>query len=283
MPQHHISGFCLNFTEISLKDTSVVFGRKKNPKVFLTFLFLLPYCLSTSLFAQEKNQIEGQVIADSIKGFQINIINLTAQTGTVSEPGGHFKVWAALGDTLYFSAIQYQPKQVKITREILAKSYWLVHLEKAVNVMPTVHLSSIDLSGDLKDDLPKIESFNQAEVGFGIRRDAPMSIQERQVHYLRTNGGLAKFISVLSGRDKMILRQLKYIRIEAKREKIIQLLTPKFFLEELKLPEYKINNFIYYCFSFKDFPNQVNLKNIPYIQQFLKEKIKIYKPLQQEE
>ncbi|HUH29547.1 hypothetical protein [Gelidibacter sp.] len=82
----------------------------------------------------------------------IHIINKTASRFTISNSNGEFFVQAKLNDTLLFSGISYQPKEVVITKFIIAAKEFTVYLEELVNALDEVVVGKV-LTGDLLSDI----------------------------------------------------------------------------------------------------------------------------------
>lgn len=250
----------------------------KNHKKWILFFF---FCSHSLIYAQEKQVLKGQIIADSLGGIQINITNITAKTGTISERDASFRLKAQIGDTLLFSSLRFSPYRLEVTDSVLRKNQVVIHLKKAVNMLREVTVNSSNLTGDLTKDVTSLEYFDQAKIGFPIK-GKKMSVEEKRLYYIATDGAIGSLINLLSGRKAMLERQLKYAQTESKKKKAIHLVSLQFFTDELDIPKNSIDNFLYYCLDFDDFPNPTDPKKALKLITFFQEKAEIYKELKQE-
>ncbi|MGB8705590.1 MAG: carboxypeptidase-like regulatory domain-containing protein, partial [Gillisia sp.] len=96
-------------------------------------LFLLLFFVGiSSAFAQETIQLKGKIIADSIQGSSINIVNLSNFSGTTNASDGSFEIKASVNDTLFFSSVQFKKKQVIVSPEIFGKGFLEIQLEENI-------------------------------------------------------------------------------------------------------------------------------------------------------
>lgn len=77
----------------------------------------------------------------------IHVINKTAQKFTITNTLGGFKIPVRLNDTLSFSSVQYQPKVIIISKEILDSKNVLVKLDEQINELDKITLTN-GLTGD---------------------------------------------------------------------------------------------------------------------------------------
>lgn len=102
-------------------------------RIYLVFCLFL--CVVNS-YAQSVD-INGKITApDEVDG--IHIINTTASRFTISNSDGTFVIPAKLNDTILFSGISYQPKEIVITKYIIASKQMPVYLEELVNALDEV-------------------------------------------------------------------------------------------------------------------------------------------------
>ena len=121
-------------------------------KPFFVVIFLF---LSMILKAQQPVELEGKILADSLEYTFINIINISSYVGTTNDPDGHFVVKVKENDTLQFSSVQYQKKEVVITKAILNAKFLEVFLLPGVNQLDEVYLFDSNLIGNLERILPR--------------------------------------------------------------------------------------------------------------------------------
>jgi hypothetical protein len=209
-------------------------------------IFLSAFFCCTSIFSQKSILLKGKITADSLDGSSIHIINLTRQTGTTNSVSGDFELQVALNDVLKFSSIQYNIVEVKISEEIFERQYLQVELFLDLNELGEVLISNINLTGDLEQDLQKMEVFNQADIGFPFSNKPPVTLIERKFNSA-TNSPLILLLNTLNGRIKMLKKAKEFMKFDAKVDKGIEIVSTEFFVEELGIPEEEILNFVYFC------------------------------------
>ncbi|CAM4058576.1 hypothetical protein [Gillisia limnaea] len=247
-------------------------------------IFLSAYFWCTSIFSQETILLKGKITADSLDGSSIHIINLTRQTGTTNSVSGDFEIQVAVNDILKFSSVQYDIVEVKISEEIFERKYLQVELLLDLNELGEVLISNINLTGNLEQDLQKMEVFNQADVGFPFSNKPAQSLMARKFNS-STNSPLILLINTLNGRIKMLKKAKENFKFDAKVDKGIEIVTTEFFVEELGIPEEEILNFVYFCAESPGFSEIITAgkhldllanyyKNAPIFLKQLKEKIR---------
>ena len=78
--------------------------------------------------------IHGEITAiNDVDG--IHIMNKTSSRFTISDADGTFTIPAKLNDTILFSGISYQTKEIVVTNFIIASKQMPVYLEELVNAL----------------------------------------------------------------------------------------------------------------------------------------------------
>ena len=209
--------------------------------------FLLVFLLlSMTITAQEITILKGQILADSLEGSSINIVNLTKETGTTNSSRGQFEIEVEEGDTLLFSSVQYELQEIFISDRILEKDYLEVSLVPMMNELEEVNISNISLSGNLSDDLANIETFDQASVGFPLSSIPRKTSIERKI-YTASSASFDLILNMLNGRLKRLKRAKENMEYESLIDLGIEVFPKEFFVNYLKIPEGKIRLFVYYC------------------------------------
>lgn len=122
---------------------------------------------SQSSFSQDNVVLKGRLVADSLQGSAVHIINTTQQTGTVNSSRGTFEIEVRENDVLLFSSIQYINKEIKVTKEIFGKRYLEIDLKEDVNELAEVNISNVKLTGNLNTDIGNLE----------LVRDLPLTVK----------------------------------------------------------------------------------------------------------
>lgn len=201
---------------------------------------------SYSGIAQSKTKLKGKITADPVIDFQVNIINPSKHTGTISKKDGSFEVSVNKGDELIFTAMGYENYELKVTDSVLENIPITIKLEEAVNFLSEVNISNNNLTGDLEKDAAQVDYFDQTKVGIPFSKKKKFTRAERKIHAAST-GSIDFLYSVISGEMKMLKRMREYEKQERKKENIQTMFDEDLFVEELLIPKELIENFLYYC------------------------------------
>ncbi len=241
----------------------------------LLFLFLL-----VSLQSSGQSEIlKGKILADSLQGYAINIINFTKQIGTTNDEKGSFEIPASPGDSIIFSSVQYQTRSIKVSQDLFDKEKVTVVLFPAVQYLEQVKISTTELTGDLGKDAGTVSLLPFVDnriLGLPFS-DKPQPTQTERRIYTARSGIIELPINYLNG----TLKKLKRIKAIEDLEKLIQkgenTFSTAFFVDKLALPEALISDFMYYCAEddyFKDLLK--NSKRLSLVE-FFEKKAKSYK------
>lgn len=255
----------------------------KNNK-FNVFFILFALVVS-KITAQENSEIiSGNIYNLNKMVPNVHIININTKMGTISNVNGEFEISVSKNDVLLISSIQYNPLKINITQGILNTKKLNVLLTAFVNELQEVFLNGLtgDLNYDLKnkpkDTLPHHSFvFNKSDV-FKMKTDfstdytkAPDSRKLTDPTY---GAGVGASIAIP---DKSLERELKLKR-ELKKKKNFPYKLKKefgldFFINDLKIPEDKINNFISYCEYRNIYTNYYNNRVLEVIKTLQEESI----------
>lgn len=200
-------------------------------------------------FSQSKTVVKGKITADVAIDFQVNIINPSNHSGTISGKDGTFEVSVNIGDALIFIAMGFENYELIVTDSVLDNAPIEIKLKEAVNFLDEVKISNNNLTGDLKKDAAKMDYFDQSEIGFPLSNKRKFTQVERRL-YTASSTSVDYLINVLSGRMKMLKRMLEYEKLENKKEHIQNMFEEDFFVNELLIPKELIENFLYFCLDF---------------------------------
>ena len=205
---------------------------------------------------QEAIQLTGKITNDSIDHEYLHVLNLTLQKGTITNEKGVFRIPVREQDTLYISAVQFKPKEVVITSEIIAKNFIELVLETNVTELEDVNISDIDLSGRLGDDMniPKVEKpFNPADAGLPVYTGPIITQEERKLYTATHSGGgiipVNAVINAISGRTKMLKNQVRISNMEIRVQKARNLVSDSTYIYQLNIPAKYIDDFAHYIYQ----------------------------------
>ncbi|MDN3596520.1 hypothetical protein [Zunongwangia endophytica] len=236
-------------------------------KIITCFILLLTQAVLT---AQQPVQLEGRIIADSLEYTFINILNISAHKGTTNDREGRFIVEVNENDTLQFSSVQFQKKEVVITKSILASKFLEVILVPGVNQLDEVYISNSNLVGDLGKDFSKIQFYDKYELDAPqLKQDIP-SLIDRKI--AATGGDPSNLLlNTISG-DRQRLKKIKAnMDYDSRIEKALLLLPPEFF-KTINIKKTEQMLFLYFCAEDSYFETLVNFERKGDLVVFLKEK-----------
>ena len=207
-------------------------------------LFVLLSILSLSLTAQE-TYLQGQIYADSIADYQVNVINITQKIGTVSNTEGRYKIKASLEDSILFTSLQHKTYTLKVEESNL-KTKTSIFLELQINELPEVTLNPYDLTGDLATDVDnvKVNFVDQRQFGFGVPRELDKIDREL---YSASTGILTPLIYALTGERKRLEKRKKNATISSNKNRILRSVDSSLITKDLNIPEIYIEDFAYFC------------------------------------
>ena len=252
----------------------------KNCKVvfFLFFIFF-----GFHLWGQN-TKISGTVSAEkSVEG--IHVFNKTSFKFGTTNMHGEFVIEAKLSDTLIFSSIQYQKKEVIVSNLILQAKQMKVNLEILVNQLDEILIGKI-LTGDLGSDIVNSDAerdLNFYDLGIPGYTGPKMTLAQRRL--FEADGGplfpyaglgfvlnFNKFLNMVTGRTK----ELKYnLKLEENTDIIRHIKDAILadFFEANVLDEKLHMEFLYYCLDDLNFNSRCKGKSDFELINFLKEKL----------
>lgn len=256
------------------------------------YLLLIIVFLSCSAYSQEY-LLKGKIITANLEGSSINIVNLTKELGTTNNSEGEFEIPVSVNDTLYFSSVQFEPREIVVTEEVLKKAFLTVLLVEKMNELQEVNISDISLSGNISTDLQNIPTLTQADLGFPMSDvPRPTSIERK----LKTasnvsttsvynppgmlNVSLDGILNRINGKTEMLQKAAANEDLSRAVDAGVAAMPVSFFTE-LSIPEDRIRDFVHYCSEDSNFaallPEQKRFELIELFQakapQFVKERL----------
>lgn len=243
------------------------------------FIFISTAAGAQSFFSKK---IEGRVYSKDGDVAATHVQNITTQRATITDISGFFAIPASLNDTLVFSAVQFKKKQIVITTEILNQPTLYVPLEDALNLLDEVIVTPYNLTGDITKDLNilNIEPVVTAStLGLPNAYVVPISKAEREL-YAATANPLMSFdplINAITGRTKMLKNRVKRNAKYARTQRVRAFYADSLIVSDLKIPELKIADFMYFCEVDSSFGTAVDTHDHLKIWEFMRKKSLIYR------
>jgi hypothetical protein len=233
-----------------------------------------------SLFSK---RLEGKVYSTDGDVAAIHVLNITTKKATITNVNGFFSIAAKLNDTLVFSAIQFKRKEIVVSTKILESKLLLVPLEDALTELDEVILRLYNLSGDVGLDLNTLDTesvVTASTLGLPNAYVKPPSQAERKFYEATTGGGIVPLnpiLNAISGRTKMLKQRLKRNAKYERTQRVRAFYPDSLFVKDLKIPEEKIPDFMYFCEVDSTFQAIVNTHDQLRIWEYMRKKSRIYR------
>ncbi|QBA63478.1 carboxypeptidase-like regulatory domain-containing protein [Muriicola soli] len=258
----------------------------KNNWLLFAFLIVVSLVNGQSYFNFE---LEGQTRFDGKGVPDVHIMNTTADKATISDQNGRFSITATMGDTLLFSALQYQRKTLVVSASILESSYVYITLEEFVNELDEVVVRPFNLSGDLSRDMDGMRVKNvvsASTLGLPNSNVKPLIQSERllkeasmgpfQIGML-TAIPFNPLINMITGRTKMLKKRVARDKKYLLTEQVRNYYPDSIFVKRLGIPTERIDDFMYYCEVDESFDSIVSTEDQIAILNLLMMKSKSYR------
>ena len=228
------------------------------------------------------NRLQGKVSSKSGDVAATHVLNTTSKKAVITDIEGYFTISAKLNDTLVFSAVQSEKKEVVITRSILAQKLWNVFLETAINQLEEVILTPYNLSGRLGSDVNTLKTepiVTASSLNLPNAHAKRRTQTERLLIEATTGGGipLNPIINAITGRTRMLKKRLAIDKKSAKTEEARNTYADSLFSKELKIPIPKIDDFMYFCEVDPDFELVLATEDYFKIWEYMKIKSFVYR------
>ncbi|MCQ0112868.1 carboxypeptidase-like regulatory domain-containing protein [Zhouia amylolytica] len=240
-------------------------------------LLLILGCFGCAFSSAQTTLIKGKVKAPGVlEG--IHVINLNTNYATITNPEGVFEIKVALNDSIKFSSVEYLNRTIRIDSTHFKEGKLHITLVSDVNKLDDVVVTPYNLSGSLSNDLNNIKlkkEVSAISLGLPNATVTPPTQSERRLYTARTSAGLIPLdliINSITGRIKRLKMQVKLEEKEKTTDKVKRSFEKDFYTDHLKIPEHKIDAFIYFCASDPKFQNLLKLKQPLKMLELLQEK-----------
>ena len=241
------------------------------------------------VLAQNQKQLSGKVIAKGKDVTGVVVQNTRLEKATVTAVDGSFTIQAALNDTLVFSAVQFKRKVIPITPSFFNATFLTVAMEEFVNELREVVVQPFNLSGNLDSDVTGLQLDNDVSAeALGLPnayQKIPTQNERKlqQATFGKFNIGmllsppLDPIINAITGRTKMLKNRVKIDKAYARTQRVQNFYVDSIFMQDLKIPYEKIDDFMYFCEVDSTFQNTVDTHDKLKIWEFLIQKSAIYR------
>lgn len=257
-------------------------------------------CICWGVNAQEfTTKLEGRVDSKDADVAATHVSNISSKKGTITDARGFFTISVKLNDTLVFSAVQYKRKEVVITLKVLKAESFVVTLEPSLTELDEVVVTPYNLSGDLKRDMENLEVgpiITASTLGLPNAYVKVKTQNERRL-FEADNGkfiqlgnykldstfnpmvmvNLNKILNRVTGRTQKLKKYVAIDREIALLQKVKHLYPDSVFVQDLKIPEIKINDFMNFCEVDSTYTEVVTSDDVLSIWEFLLKNSLIYR------
>lgn len=197
--------------------------------------------------------LEGKVISSDGDVAATHVLNITANRATITNNNGFFAITVKLSDTLVFSAVQFKKKFVVVTQDILEFDLVSVPLDDELTELDEVVVTPYNLTGDISKDILslKLDPLVTAEsLGLPNAHVRIPTKSERELFEATTGGGLIPINPILngiSGRTKLLKERVARNKLYDRTLRVREFYADSLYQARLRIPEDKIDDFLYFC------------------------------------
>ncbi|MEA1785561.1 carboxypeptidase-like regulatory domain-containing protein [Arenibacter sp. GZD96] len=223
----------------------------------ILLLFVLVCLVFSTAKAQQLTMDLSGVVQSTEKDISdVHVLNITSKRAAITDENGNFSIGVTLGDTLVFSAIQFQRKQIVVSATILQTEFLTVSLVASLVELEEVVVRLFNLSGDLARDVDHISIdllVTASSLELPNAHVQVLTQSERQLYTARTwdfTGNSIKLdplINYFSGRTKRLKNKVTRDKKAARLVKSYEHIADSLFIVQLKIPKEKIDDFMFYC------------------------------------
>lgn len=202
------------------------------------------------LNAQEKNTlILGKIILKDSIAKEIHVVNKQQHKGTITDNNGLFNITVKVGDTLFFSHIKLENKDIIITNITILQGKITVYLDEKTEILNEFVLEK---KRSIFYQDPEIITYNGPVVNAkNLNLPYAESVAEKEKNILNFKSGavvsLDNLINSFNGNNKRTMQLKKMSLEDIEIQKIRTFFTDSFFVVDLKIEKEYINLFLNDC------------------------------------
>lgn len=229
-------------------------------KQFLLSFFL--FLISFIGFGQSK-LISGKIVIDAIDDwtelYGIRIVNKQTNEEVLTNEEGIFQLNVNLNDDLIISSGFTDKRKLKVTEGILNKGTLEIHLD--LEVIQLAETTVNTLKSNLKDNIKIVDSDKtKLYKQLGLNPDMQYAkLNPHSTSALNNKNFVdpTMWMTRLSGKHKNDQKNNEYFKQVELLKDLKEYFTVNYFVNNLHIPEYKVDEFINYCYSKAYFKNLV--------------------------
>ena len=252
----------------------------KNSVVPVLFLLIVSSAGAQTLFSKK---LEGKVHSKDGDVAGTHVLNTTAQRATITDVNGNFSIRAQINDTIVFSAVQYERKEIVVTPSLLESKFFSILLEEALNELDEVVLMPYNLTGDMGRDASRIQIepvVTASTLGLPNAYVTPPTKAQRVLFEATSGKGLIPLnpiINGISGRTKYLKKLVEIEKKYARTERVREFYLDSLITADLRIPKERIEDFMYFCEVDPSFQSIVDTKDRLKIWELMRKKSLVYR------
>lgn len=240
--------------------------------------------LTCSVRSQDvfSDKLEGRVYSEDGDVAATHVLNMTTQRATITDISGFFSILVTLNDTLVFSAVQYKRKEIVVTSSMLESKLLLIPLEEFLTELDEVVVTPYNLTGDIAKDLGSLAIepvVTTSTLDLPNAYVKPITKAERELYAATANPYMSfdPLINAITGRTKMLKKRVERNAVYARTARVREFYVDSLYTTELKIPEDKVDDFLYFCEVDIAFQAVVDTHDHLEIWEFLRRKSLVYR------
>lgn len=198
---------------------------------------------TTIIFAQDDGRsiLRGAVLYRDVPVPNQNVINIDSESAVISNKNGEFAIAVKVGDQLAFSAVNYQLMVIEITEAILKNERLVIEVNEKVT-----ELDEVVVTPENREKFLQAQNARFAEVEYETDR----STEVENIALTQQERGLKNginFVNIFKALAKMGQNDIGEKRPRLKMSEVLrQVYDDEFYVVDLKLPQDKIDDFLFY-------------------------------------
>lgn len=227
--------------------------------------------------------MEGKVVSTDGDVAATHVMNISTNSATITNINGFFAIRVRRNDTLVFSAVQFKKKELVVTSELMDSDFITVPLEDELTVLDEVVVTPYNLTGDISKDILslKIDPVITAEsLGLPNAHVRIPTKSERELFEATSGGGLlpvTPILNAISGRTKMLKERVARNKNYDRTERVREFYADSLYRTKLRIPEAKIDDFLYFCEIDMEFQSLVDAHDVLRIWTYMEKRSMAYR------
>jgi len=228
-------------------------------------------------------KLEGRVQSNDGDVAATHVLNISTDKAVITDINGFFSIQVKMNDTLVFSAVQFRKKQIVVTQAMLESSLITVPLEDELTELDEVVVTPYNLSGDIFKDIQTLKTdavITASTLGLPNAYVRVPTQAERQLFEATSGGGfipLNPILNGISGRTKMLKERVARNKLYDRTGRVREFYADSLYQSNLKIPEDKIDDFLYFCEIDTEFQSLVDTHDILHIWAYMEKRSALYR------